>query len=68
MSLKWVHVFVILMAIGISLFFGVWAIRDFQVSHSTTNLAWGAASILAGIVLIPYLFWFILKMRKAKVK
>lgn len=59
MSLKWVHVFVIVMAIGVSIFFGIWALGNYPI--------WGMASLAVGIILIPYIFWFISKTRKEKI-
>ena len=59
MSLKWVHVFVITMAIGISFFFGFWGLGKYFYC--------GIASLAVGMVLIPYLCWFISKMRKEKI-
>ena len=51
--------FVIVMAIAVSIFFGVWALR--------TYAAWGIASLAVGAILIPYIFWFISKTRKEKI-
>ncbi len=63
MSLRAVHIIVILFSIGITFFFGFWAIRESQAGNTET-LYWGIASLAGGIALIPYLFWFIAKTKK----
>ncbi len=68
MSLRAVHIIVILFSIGITLFFGFWAVRDYLDHHNTANLCWGIASLVGGLVLIPYLIWFFLKTRKTQLK
>ncbi|MGH7198896.1 MAG: hypothetical protein ACREH5_09200 [Candidatus Omnitrophota bacterium] len=64
MSLRAVHVIVILFSIAITLFFGFWAMADYRTSVNSANLYWGIASLAGGTALIPYLVWFILKTRK----
>jgi len=68
MSLKIVHIAVILFSIAVTLFFGVWAIRDYGSSGNSGNLVWGIASLAGGIILIPYLAWFLSKSKKAGLK
>jgi len=63
MSLRAVHIIVILFSIAVTLFFGYWAILDTQAGN-TGNLYWGIASLAGGTALIPYLFWFIVKTKK----
>ena len=63
MSLKAIHVMVILFSIAVLIFFGFWGISNGQaLQHSYFYL--GVVSLLAGILLVPYLVWFIMKMRK----
>ena len=64
MSLRAVHIVVILFSIAISLFFGWWALQDVQIHPDSGMLIWGIFSAALGILLIPYLIWFILKIRK----
>ena len=61
MSLRAVHIIVILFSIAISLFFGWWAIR---INADPKLFVWGIFSTALGVLLIPYLVWFILKARK----
>jgi predicted RND superfamily exporter protein len=65
MSLKIIHVFVILLSIVLTLGFGFWALREYTVSKALGTLVWGGASSIVGLVLLPYLVWFIKKMRSA---
>ena len=64
MSLRAVHIIVILFSILITLFFGFWAMTDYRASGSVVNLYWGIASLAGGTALVPYLCWFISKTRK----
>ena len=57
MSLKVFHIFFILVSITLTIGFGVFSIQ------SGTFLLWGSASLLASVLLVFYLFWF---LRKAK--
>ncbi len=64
MSLRAIHIFVIFLSILLLLFFGFWAILNFQASGNAANLYLGIVSALAGILLVPYLVWFIMKVRR----
>ncbi len=64
MSLKAIHIFVILLSILLLFFFGFWSIIHFQVSKKSLDLSLGIVSALAGILLVPYLVWFIMKLRR----
>jgi len=68
MSLKVVHIFIIVLSIGLAVFFGLWAINDYLNLKNTWNLVWGITSLLVGSILIPYLIWFILKAKRAGLK
>ena len=68
MSLKVVHIVIILLSIALTLFFGFWAINDYSQSKNTANLYWGIASLVSAAVLIPYLIWFFTKMKRAGLK
>ena len=64
MSLRLIHIVVILFSIAITVFFGFWAVQNSRDTGEITNLYWGIASLIGAAVLIPYLIWFILKTRK----
>ena len=68
MSLKVVHIFIIILSIGLAIFFGFWAINDYNNLKNTWNLVWGIVSLSVGFILIPYLIWFILKARRTGLK
>ena len=68
MSLRALHVIVIIFSILLLFFFGVWAISNFQISKNTAILTLGIVSVLAGILLVPYLVWFIIKIRRSTVQ
>ena len=63
MSLKAFHVFFITVAGFTSLFFGLWAVRDWRVTGSTTNLVLGLISFAVLVALIPYGIWFLRKFK-----
>ncbi len=65
MSLKAVHIVVIILSIAVSFFFGFWAVRDYQATANSLNLVWGVFSFIIGAMLIPYLFWFLRKIKRA---
>ncbi len=67
MSLRAIHIFVIFLSILLLLFFGFWAILNFQTSKNAANLYLGIVSASVGILLVPYLVWFIMKVRRQNV-
>ena len=67
MSLRAIHVFVILLSILLLFFFGFWSIIHFQVTKAHSDLYLGILSTVAGILLVPYLVWFIIKLRRQTV-
>ena len=64
MSLRVIHVFVILVSSAALLFFGVWSFQQFALTHLVSHLYWGGASSFLGIILVPYLFWFFSKTKE----
>ena len=64
MSLKAVHVCFIILATGLALGFGFWALRDYSASKNFTHLVLGMGSFVGAGVLVGYLVWFLVKMRK----
>ena len=61
MSLRVIHIFVILISILLAIFYGAWALNDHFNSKNNLNLYLGVLSFLVAGVLIPYLLWFIKK-------
>ena len=68
MSLRVIHVFVILLSIGVTLFFGAWAVNHYLSFKDRTDLYWGLASLVGAGVLIPYLIWFLIKTKQANIR
>lgn len=64
MSLRTIHIVIILFSIALSLFFGWWALNETRLHPGSGLLVWGILSAALGVLLIPYLVWFILKIRK----
>ncbi|MBI4353230.1 MAG: hypothetical protein HY593_04805 [Candidatus Omnitrophica bacterium] len=64
MSLKFFHIFFIAASLILSLFFGVWSVREFQATAAVRHLYWGGASFAAFFALAGYLAWFVNKLRR----
>ena len=54
MSLRIFHVVFIIASIVLSLFVAVWAVREYQATHSTGALALGIVFVVAGIAMVVY--------------
>ena len=54
MSLKVFHIVFIVVCIGLSLWVGVWGIRDYMAEHSTGALALAILFLGGGLVLVLY--------------
>lgn len=63
MSLKAFHVFFITVAGFSSLFFGLWAVRDWRGGGETSTLVLGLISFAVLVSLIPYGRWFLRKFK-----
>ena len=63
MSLKAFHIVFIVAAAFTSLFFGLWAIRDWQATGDRTVLVLGIVSFAVLVALVPYGIWFLRKMK-----
>jgi hypothetical protein len=63
-SLKAVHICFIILATGLAVGFGFWALRDYSASKNLTYLILGISSFVIGAALVGYLFWFVVKMKK----
>lgn len=68
MSLKSIHIFVILTSILLATFYGAWSLNDYFNSKNSLSLYLGVLSFLVAGVLIPYLLWFIKKTRSQSLK
>jgi len=64
MSLKTIHITVIASALVLMFSLGVWGIRSYLLSKQLNDLGVGIVSLLTGMILVPYLFWFFRKMEK----
>lgn len=56
MSLKSIHIVVMLTAIATLTFFGVYFMASYRV--------WAILSLSLAALLVPYLFWFLNKLKK----
>ena len=54
MSLRIFHVVFIIASIVLSLFVAVWAIREWQATHSAGALALGIVFVVAGLAMVIY--------------
>ncbi len=63
MSLKAIHVFLILTSILLAIFYGAWSLNDYSNSKNSLNLYLGLLSFLVAGVLVPYILWFLKKVR-----
>ena len=59
MSLRIFHVIFIIASIVLSLFVAVWAVREYQATHSIGALGLGVVFVVAGFAMVAYgLRWF----------
>lgn len=54
MSLRIFHVVFIIASIVLSLFVAVWAVREYQATHSVGALVLGIVFVLAGLAMVIY--------------
>lgn len=54
MSLRIFHVIFIVASIVLSLFVAVWALREYQATHSLGALGLGIAFVVAGAAMVVY--------------
>ena len=66
MSLKTFHIFFIIVSLLTTLGFGILCFKTYVANSSPTYLAMGLASLLAGVALIVYGFWFLGELKKLK--
>ncbi len=65
MSLRIIHIFVILVSVIFSFSFGAWGVRDWREGGPQIHLVLGALSAAAGSALVFYLVFFVKKTRQA---
>jgi hypothetical protein len=54
MSLKVFHIVFVIVCVGLSLWVGVWGIRDYMAERSVGALGLGILFLLSGVVLVVY--------------
>ncbi|MFQ5798150.1 MAG: hypothetical protein ACE5H0_05570 [Bacteroidota bacterium] len=54
MSLKYFHIFFIILSILLTFGFGIWGVNSYSGSDNTTHLSLGIISLLVGVGLIIY--------------
>ena len=54
MSLKVFHIVFVIVCVGLSLWVGVWGIRDYMQERSGTALTLGILFLLSGLALVVY--------------
>ncbi len=54
MSLKVFHIVFIIVCVGLSLYVGVWGIRDYMIERSSGALTLGILFLVSGLVLVVY--------------
>lgn len=63
MSLKAFHILFIAASAFTSLFFGLWALREWRASGQTSILLLGILSFAVLAALVPYAVWFLRKLK-----
>ncbi len=63
MSLRAIHIFVILTSILLAVFYGAWSLNDYFNSKNNLSLYLGVLSFLVAGILVPYILWFLKKIR-----
>lgn len=54
MSLKIFHIVFVIVCVGLSLWVGVWGIRDYMAERSVAALTLGILFLASGLVLVVY--------------
>lgn len=66
MSLKTFHLIFIILAIIVADMFGAWAIWSYPITGATINLVLGILTLIVGLALTVYAFFFVRKMEREK--
>ncbi len=54
MSLRIFHIFFVIVCVGLSLWVGVWGIRDYLIERSAGALSLGILFLMSGAALVVY--------------
>lgn len=65
MSLKTFHIIFVVCSCALCIGFGIWAVRDYQVSSASSSLIMAIGSFVAAAVLVVYGRWFLKKLQRA---
>ncbi|GEM_PF-1361017 len=68
MSLRAIHIFVILASILLATLYGAWSLNDYFNSKNNLSLYLGVLSFLVAGILVPYILWFLKKIRSESSK
>ena len=63
MGLKAVHLAFVACAIGIMLFFGIWALKHFSQTKDIWDLFWGIGSLAGAGLMAAYSKYFLRKLK-----
>jgi len=63
MSLKAFHLFFIIISLLLSVGFGIWCVDDYLSTENRTSLFLGIGSFIVAALLVPYLLWFLKKLK-----
>lgn len=66
MNLKEFHLVLISLSILLAIGFGVWALKSYVTESSGVNLLLGLLSLLIGVALIFYIFWYVREIKKIR--
>lgn len=65
MSLRWFHLVFLLFAIMGADLFGGWALHEYFTANDRAMLGLGVVSLIGGLGLAGYVFWFVRKAERA---
>ncbi len=63
MSLKAFHIFFVTVSTLLCVGVGLWGVREYRNTGGDEMLWLGSASLLLGVVLVVYGFWFLRKLK-----
>ncbi|MCB9852868.1 MAG: hypothetical protein H6819_07210 [Phycisphaerales bacterium] len=64
MSLRWFHLVFLLFAIMGADLFGGWALHEYSTAGDRGMLGMGLVSLIGGLGLAAYVFWFVQKAER----
>lgn len=68
MSLRFFHLFFIVVSIVVAIGFGIWSLRAHSAGLDGAYLALGVMSLVAGVALVIYLFLIVKKLRRPELR